>query len=172
MNSLRRLQQAREFGCRVLTIGSTGNAGAATAAYAARAGLRAVILTTPNVPAAMRPFMQAYGATVVAVPTLPDRWILVREGVEQHGWFPVQNFVSPPVGANPYALDGAKTVGFELCEQLGWRAPDVVVAPVSYGDLPVAMWRGFVEFRGLAISRQSPLSSHPRAHISERGEHA
>ena len=75
--------KARELGCGVLAIGSTGNAGAATAAYAARAGLRAVILTTPNVPAAMRPFMQAYGATVVAVPTLPDRWTLVREGVER-----------------------------------------------------------------------------------------
>lgn len=148
--------KARELGCGVLTIGSTGNAGAATAAYAARAGLRAVILTTPNVPAAMRPFMQAYGATVVAVPTLPDRWTLVREGVERHGWFPVQNFLSPPIGANPYALDGAKTVGFELCEQLGWRAPDVVVAPVSYGDLPVATWRGFVEFRALGLIDRVP----------------
>lgn len=148
--------KAREFGSPALTIGSTGNAGAATAAYAARAGLRAVILTTPNVPPAMRPFMQAYGATVAAVPTLADRWTLVREGVERHGWFPVQNFVSPPVGANPYALDGAKTVGFELCEQLGWRAPDVVVAPVSYGDLPVAMWRGFVEFRELGLIDRIP----------------
>ena len=62
----------------------------------------------------------------------------------------------PPVGANPYALDGAKTVGFELCEQLGWRAPDVVVAPVSYGDLPVATWRGFVEFRGLGLIDRMP----------------
>jgi threonine synthase len=148
--------KARELGSTVLTIGSTGNAGAATAAYAARAGLRAVILTTPNVPAAMRPFMQAYGATVVAVPTFPDRWLLVREGVERHGWFPVQNFVTPPVGANPYALDGAKTVGFELCEQLGWRAPDVVVAPVSYGDLPVGAWRGFVEFRRLGLIDRVP----------------
>jgi threonine synthase len=148
--------KARELGCEVLTIGSTGNAGAATAAYAARAGMRAVILTTPNVPAAMRPFMQAYGATVVAVPTLADRWTLVREGVERHGWFPVQNFVTPPVGANPYALDGAKTVGFELCEQLGWRAPDVVVAPVSYGDLPVATWRGCLELRTLGLVDRVP----------------
>ena len=148
--------KARELGATVLTIGSTGNAGAATAAYAARAGLRAVILTTPNVPAAMRPFMQAYGATVVAVPTLADRWMLVREGVERHGWFPVQNFVTPPVGANPYSLDGAKTVGFELCEQLGWRAPDVVVAPVSYGDLPVATWRAFLELRALGLVDRVP----------------
>ena len=148
--------KARELGATVLTIGSTGNAGAATAAYAARAGLRAVILTTPNVPAAMRPFMQAYGATVVAVPTLADRWTLVREGVERHGWFPVQNFVTPPVGANPYSLDGAKTVGFELCEQLGWRAPDVVVAPVSYGDLPVATWRAFLELRALGLVDRVP----------------
>jgi threonine synthase len=93
---------------------------------------------------------------VVAVPTLPDRWTLVREGVERHGWFPVQNFLSPPVGANPYALDGAKTVGFELCEQLAWRAPDVVVAPVSYGDLPVATWRGFLEFRALGLIDRVP----------------
>ena len=90
------------------------------------------------------------------MPSLADRWTLVREGVEHHGWFPVQNFVSPPVGANPYALDGAKTVGFELCEQLGWRPPDAVVAPVSYGDLPVGTWRAFEELRALGLVDRVP----------------
>jgi threonine synthase len=147
--------KARELGATVLAIGSTGNAGAATAAYAARAGLRAVILTTPNVPAAMRPFMQAYGATVVAVPTLADRWTLVREGVERHGWFPVQNFVTPPVGANPLLARRRQDVGFELCEQLAGGRP-TSSAPVSYGDLPVATWRAFLELRALGLVDRVP----------------
>lgn len=148
--------KALELGATTLAIASTGNAGAAAAAYAARAGLRAVIFTTQQVPLTMRALMQTYGAVVVAVPTMADRWTMVRRGVEELGWFPVQNYVAPPVGANPYALEGAKTVGFELCEQLGWRTPDVVVAPVSAGDLPVGAWLGFLQLRDLGITDRVP----------------
>lgn len=148
--------KARELGATTLAIASTGNAGAATAAYAARAGMEAVVFTTQTVPLTMRALMQTYGARVVAVPSMADRWTMVRRGVEERGWFPVQNFVVPPVGANPYALDGAKTVGFELCEQLDWQPPDVVVAPVSAGDLPVGAWRGFLELREVGLIDRIP----------------
>ncbi len=148
--------KAREMGCRVLAVASTGNAGAATAAYAARAGLEANIFTTADMPQAMRVLMQSYGARVYAVPTMADRWRIVRRGVEEAGWFPVQNFMVPPLGANAYSLDGTKTVGFELCEQLDWQPPDVVVAPVTVGDLPVGAWRGFLEFRELGLVDRVP----------------
>ena len=141
--------KAREFGRQVLAVASSGNAGAATAAYAARAGLDAYLFTTEQFPPTMRAFMQAYGAKVFAVPTALDRVTLVRQGVEELGWVPIQNFSLPPVGAPAYALDGAKTVGFELAEQLAWRPPDVVVAPTSNGDLPVGVWRAFQELREL-----------------------
>jgi threonine synthase len=141
--------KARELGASVLAVASSGNAGAATAAYAARAGLDAYLFTTEQFPSTMRAFMQAYGAKVFAVPTAPDRLTMVRRGVEERGWVPIQNYVVPPVGAPAYMLDGAKTVGFELAEQLGWRVPDVVVAPTSNGDLPVGIWRAFLELREL-----------------------
>ncbi len=137
--------KARELGAGMLAVASSGNAGAATAAYAARAGLDAYLFTTEQFPATMRAFMQAYGAKVFAVPTAADRLTMVRRGVEERGWVPIQNYVVPPVGAPAYMLDGAKTVGFELAEQFGWQVPDVVVAPTSNGDLPVGVWRAFVE---------------------------
>jgi threonine synthase len=141
--------KARELGRAVLAVASSGNAGAATAAYAARAGLDAYLFTTEQFPPTMRAFMQAYGAKVFAVPTALDRLTMVRRGVEELGWVPIQNYTLPPVGAPAYALDGAKTVGFELAEQLDWRAPDVIVAPTSNGDLPVGVWRAFQELREL-----------------------
>lgn len=148
--------KAREMGCHVLAVASTGNAGAATAAYAARAGMQAAIFTTADMPSTMRVLMQSYGARVYAVPTMADRWQMVQRGVQERGWFPVQNFMVPPLGANPYSLDGAKTMGFELCEQLDWHPPDVVVAPVTVGDLPVGAWRGFLEFREMGLVDRVP----------------
>jgi threonine synthase len=139
--------KARELGASVLAVASSGNAGAATAAYAARAGLDAYLFTTEQFPPTMRAFMQAYGARVFVVPTAADRLTMVRRGVEERGWVPIQNYLVPPVGAPAYMLDGAKTVGFELAEQLDWRVPDVVVAPTSNGDLPVGVWRAFRELR-------------------------
>src|SRR2546423_1403260 len=115
----------------------------------ARAGLDAYLFTTEQFPPTMRAFMQAYGAKVFVVPTAADRLTMVRRGVEERGWVPIQNYLMPPVGAPAYMLDGAKTVGFELAEQLDWRVPDVVVAPTSNGDLPVGVWRAFLELREL-----------------------
>ena len=77
-------------GARVITISSTGNHGASTAAYAARAGLPCVIFTLASVPETMKTLMQAYGAAVVACPTSESRWQLMREGIERLGWYPDQ----------------------------------------------------------------------------------
>jgi threonine synthase len=78
---------AMDMGCRILTAASSGNGGAATAAYAARAGLEAVVFTTQQFPLTMRAFMQSYGAKIIATPTMQDRWTMVLEGVSQHDWF-------------------------------------------------------------------------------------
>ena len=77
-------------GARVITISSTGNHGASTAAYAARAGLPCVIFTLASVPETMKTLMQAYGAAVVACPTSESRWDLMRQGIERFGWYPDQ----------------------------------------------------------------------------------
>jgi threonine synthase len=147
---------ALDMGCRVLTAASSGNGGAATAAYAARAGLEAVVFTTQQFPLTMRAFMQSYGAKIIATPTMQDRWTMVLEGVGQHDWFPIQNMMTPPVGANPYALDGNKTFAFELAEDLDWQAPDWVVAPCSSGDSLTGAWLGFTQLQRLGYIERVP----------------
>jgi len=147
---------ALDMGAKVLTAASSGNAGAATAAYAARAGLQAAIFTALQFPLTMHMFMQAYGAKIIATPTVPDRPAMVLEGVREHGWFPIQTMMQPPIGACTYAIEGNKTFAFELCEQFDWRPPDVVVAPCSGGDSITGAWRGFNEWRDLGYVDKLP----------------
>jgi threonine synthase len=147
---------ALQFGRKVMTASSSGNHGAATAAYAARAGLDCVIFTIEAFPMTMRTLMQAYGAKIVATPTARDRWTLQEACVEEFGWYSNGNFMYPPVGYDPYAVDGYKTIGFEICEQLGWRAPDKVVVPVGQGGAFFGSWRGFGELFDLGFINSKP----------------
>src|SRR2546428_5926970 len=140
------VSSAVALGCGVITAASSGNGGAAAAAYAARAGLDAVIVTTPQFPLTMRTLMQSYGAKVVATKTMRERWTIVRLGVEKYGWFPTQNFLDPPIGANPYALEGCKTMGYEICEQLEWRHPADASSPEGSRDPKVRRWDGLREW--------------------------
>lgn len=148
--------KALELGRSVLTAASSGNGGAATAAYAARAGLRSIVVTAGTPPAAMRALMTVYGTLLLATERNEERWPLVRHGVEEHGWFPIQNFVEPHVGANPFAREGCKALAFEICEQLGWTVPDAVVFPVTVADTLVGAWRGFVELKLLGVIDRVP----------------
>jgi threonine synthase len=146
---------ARGLGMRVITGSSSGNAGAATAAYSARAGLPCVMFTTQQFPLAMKVQMAVYGTKLVAVPTIQDRWRMVEACVDQLGWFPVTVFVYPLVGSSPYGIDGYKTMAFEMVEQLG-RVPDSVVYPVGAGDAFSGGWQGFRQWRDLGFADQVP----------------
>jgi threonine synthase len=152
---------ARERGARVITGSSSGNAGAATAAFSARAGLPCVMFTTQQFPQAMKAQMAVYGTKLLAAPTVPDRWRLVEAGVDQLGWFPVTVFVYPLVGSNPYGIEGYKTIAYELVEQLG-HVPPHVVFPVGAGDAFFGAWKGFDEYRQLGYT-----DSVPRMHAAE-----
>jgi threonine synthase len=143
-------------GARVITISSTGNHGASTAAYAARAGLPCVIFTLASVPETMKTLMQAYGAAVVACPTSESRWQLMREGIERLGWYPTSGFVVPPIGSNPYGIEGYKTIAWEIAEDLGWTAPGVVVVPSAYSDGLYGIWKGWVELQALGLVKDVP----------------
>src|SRR3989454_5350142 len=144
------------IGARVITISSTGNHGASTAAYAARAGLPCVIFTLASVPETMKTLMQAYGAAVVACPTSESRWELLREGIRRFGWYPTSGFVTPPVGSNPWGVEGYKTIAYELAEDLGWTAPDVVVVPSAYSDGLYGIWKGWMELQTLGLVKHTP----------------
>ena len=147
---------ALESGARVVTISSTGNHGASTAAYAARAGLTCVIFALASVPDTMKTLMQAYGAAVVACPTSESRWALMRQGIERLGWYPTSGFVMPPVGSNAYGIEGYKTIAAEIVEDLDGVAPDVVVVPSAYSDGLYGVWKGMVELRELGILKRMP----------------
>lgn len=134
--------KAQHEGADTIVVASTGNHGAAAAAYAAAAGLRCVALTVTSVPLTMKVLMQVYGATVAAVDDLEGRWTVMRAGVRERGWVPVSGLADPPAGSNPWGVDGYKTIAYELLDDLG-AAPDVVIVPTAYGDGLVGIFRGF-----------------------------
>jgi threonine synthase len=146
---------APSLGARVITGSSSGNAGAATAAYAARAGMPCVMFTTQQFPLAMKVQMGVYGTKLIAVPTIYDRWKLVEAGVDLFGWFPVTVFVYPLVGSNTYGIEGYKTIGYEIVDQLG-HVPDKVIMPVGAGDAFFGAWKGFQEYRDFGYTDSVP----------------
>jgi threonine synthase len=140
---------ARKMGARAVVSSSTGNAGAAVAAYAAKAGLPCIILTTKGVAGPLATQMRVYGATVIAVANRADRWTLMQHAVRKFRWFPTSPFFAPVVGSNPYGIEGYKTLAYEIVEQMDWQVPDCCVLPVCYGDALIGMWRGFAEMRAM-----------------------
>ena len=138
--------RAKELGAAAVAIPSAGNAASAMAAYAARAGLPAVVVMPEETPEAMKAECRAYGATVVLVAGLiNDAGKLVREAAPERGWFDVSTL------KEPYRAEGKKTMGLELAEQLGWRVPDAIVYPTGGGTGIVGMWKAFAELEAMGL---------------------
>lgn len=138
------VSMAAHLGATALAAPSAGNAGGALAAYAARAGLPAHVVMPRDTPRANVVECEAAGAQVTLVDGLiTDCGRLVAAGAAEHGWFDVSTL------KEPYRVEGKKTMGYELAEQLGWRLPDVVVYPTGGGTGLVGMWRAFDEMQRL-----------------------
>jgi threonine synthase len=150
------ISSARRLGARVIASSSSGNAGAAVAAYAARAGLPCIVFTFTAAAGPMVTQMRAYGAMVLAVRDKTDRWKLLDAGVRRLGWFPTSPFFAPAVGSNPFGIEGYKTLAYEIAEALDWNVPDWCVLPVCYGDALYGMWKGFDELRRLGWIARVP----------------
>ena len=147
---------AKKLGAPAIVSSSTGNAGAAAAAYAAKAGMPCIVFTTRGAVGPLITQMQVYGATVLAVENKADRWVLMRHATENFRWFPTSPFFGPVVGSNPYGIEGYKTLAYEVAEQMDWQVPDVCVLPVCYGDALIGMWRGFLDLRALGWVDRMP----------------
>src|SRR4051812_46749395 len=147
---------AKKLGAPAIISSSTGNAGAAAAAYAAKAGIPCVVLTTRGAVGPLVTQMQGYGAIVMAVENKGDRWVLMQHAIENFRWFPTSPFFGPVVGSNPYGIEGYKTLAYEIAEQMDWQVPDVCVLPVCYGDALVGMWRGFLDLLALGWIERTP----------------
>ena len=150
------VSMARQFDARVIACSSSGNAGAAVAAYAARAGLPCVVLTFRGAAGPLVTQMRAYGAMVLECVDKADRWRLLSEGVARFGWYPTTAYFGPAVGSNPYGLEGYKTIAYEIAEQLDWEVPDWCVLPVCYGDALYGIWKGFAELQALGWIARVP----------------
>lgn len=150
------LTKAVDIGADAVTIASTGNHGASTAAYAARAGLESVIFTIPSVPDTMKTLMQVYGARVVATPTHKDRWTIMQKCIEEFEWYPTGNYVFPPVGSNFYGIEGYKSIAYEIATELNWEVPDWIIQPTAYADGLSGIWRGFVDLHELGLIDELP----------------
>jgi threonine synthase len=146
----------KRFGAKVIASSSSGNAGAAVAAYAAKAGIACIVFTFRGAAEPLLTQMRAYGAMVVVVETPADRWRLQSAGVQAFGWYPTSPFFGPVVGSNPYGIEGYKTIAYEIAEAFDWQVPDWCVLPVCYGDALYGMWKGFEELRALGWIERTP----------------
>ncbi len=136
--------RARELGATTVAIPSAGNAAAAMAAYAARAGMRAVVAMPSDVPPTMKAECLAYGAHVLLVDGLiDDCGKVIRAGAAAYGWCDVSTL------REPYRAEGKKTMGLEIAEQLGWRMPDVILYPTGGGVGLIGIHKALVEAREL-----------------------
>ena len=136
-----------------LVVPTAGNAGAALAAYGAAAGIAACVFAPESTPRQLLATIQAFGATLHLVPGhIGDAGRAARAFAADSGFFDVSTL------REPYRIEGKKTMGIELAEQLGWRLPDVIVYPTGGGTGLIGMWKVFGELDALGwIATHPPL---------------
>jgi threonine synthase len=145
---------ALEVKAQAIIVSSTGNHGAAIAAYAARAGLPCIVLAPAYCPPAVQSLLLAYGAAVVILPRRTS-WSMIGEGALKGLWYPGSTFTPTPTGP-PYGVEGYKTIAYEIWLQLGRRIPEVVFVPTGYGELLYGVWKGFRELRSFGLADSAP----------------
>lgn len=138
------ISRAKELGVKKAAIPSAGNAGGSFAAYAARAGIEAHVFMPRDTPTANQIEVAQYGARLALVDGLiSDCGRIVAEKKTAEGWFDFSTL------KEPYRVEGKKTMGYEIAEQLGWRLPDVIIYPTGGGTGLIGMWKAFGELAEL-----------------------
>jgi threonine synthase len=146
------VSMARYLGLRRLAAPTAGNAGGALAAYGARAGLEVYVFMPEDTPRVNQLEAALAGAHAFMVNGLiTDCGRIAREAAPRLGWFDMSTL------REPYRLEGKKTMGLELAEQLGWRLPDVILYPTGGGTGLIGMWKAFTELRQLGWLQRDHL---------------
>jgi threonine synthase len=146
------VSRARELGFDTVVTASSGNAAAAMAAYAAQAGLRAVVLVPADAPPPKLFQTLTSGARVVRVRGSVSDCIQLAQAVARtFEWCNVTSTFE-----NPYSVEGDKTVAYELARDLAWRTPDWIAVPTGSGPLPVGIYKGFVEMQRAGLVERLP----------------
>jgi threonine synthase len=137
---------ARSLGAREVCLPSAGNAGSALAAYAARGGLKSHVFVPKDIARLFVVETEAYGAHVETVDGLiTDAGKLCAQLAQQHGWYECATL------KEPYRIEGKKTMGYELAEQLGWKLPDAILYPTGGGTGLIGMWKAFQELETMGF---------------------
>ncbi len=146
------VSMAKALGVTHMALPTNGNAGAALAAYASRAGIKTTIFCPQDTPEVNVNEIALQGATVYRVNGLiDDCGKIVAEGQAKVGWFDTSTL------KEPYRIEGKKTMGLELVEQLGWEVPDVVLYPTGGGTGLIGMWKTFAELEAIGfIGKKRP----------------
>ena len=138
------ITRARELGVDTIALPTAGNAGAAWAAYGARAGIGVVVVMPATTPDVIQRETAAYGARVYLVDgSIADAGAVVKAACAEYGWFDASTL------KEPYRIEGKKTMGFEIAEQANWTLPDVIVYPTGGGVGLIGMWKAFQELRSI-----------------------
>ncbi|HJU86631.1 MAG TPA: threonine synthase, partial [Gemmatimonadota bacterium] len=138
------IHRARALGAHHVAIPSAGNAGSATAAYSAAAGLPCTVAMPADTPQPILEECRAHGARVELVEgTIADAGAWIRERSAEEGWFDVSTL------REPYRLEGKKTMGYEIAEASGWTLPGAIVYPTGGGTGLIGMWKAFDELEAL-----------------------
>ncbi len=146
------VSRAKELGATAIALPTAGNAGAAWSAYGARAGIPVIVAMPQDAPALTQQEVRSYGARLHLVDGLiSDAGKWVSEGVAREGWYDASTF------KEPYRLEGKKTLGLEIAEQMGWISPDVILYPTGGGVGLLGLWKAFGELQALGwIDREAP----------------
>jgi len=140
------VSRAHELDAKEIAIPSAGNAAGAMSAYCAAVGITAHVYMPIDTPEPFSVECRTMGAEVTLVDGLiTDCGARVSEGVKEHGWFSVSTL------KEPYRLEGKKTMGYEIVEQLSWRMPDVIIYPTGGGTGLVGMWKAFEEMETMGL---------------------
>lgn len=143
--------RARETGVEMVCGASTGNAGSSMACMAASAELPCVVFVPEKAPPAKIAQLLIYGARVMAVRgSYDDAFDLCARVCEQKGWF------NRNTGFNPFTREGKKTASYEICEQLGWQAPERVIVPTGDGNIISGIWKGMKDLYEAGLIGQLP----------------
>src|SRR3954470_24857338 len=146
------VSMAKALGVTHMAMPTNGNAGSALAAYASRAGIKTTVFCPQDTPEVNVREIALQGATVYRVNGLiDDCGKIVMEGQAKVGWFDTSTL------KEPYRIEGKKTMGLELAEQLGWELPDVVLYPTGGGTGLIGMWKAFAELEAMGfIGKKRP----------------
>ncbi|HEX2656572.1 MAG TPA: threonine synthase [Xanthobacteraceae bacterium] len=140
------VSMAKALGIKHMAMPTNGNAGAALAAYATQAGIKTTIFCPEDTPEVNVSEIEVQGATVYRVNGLiDDCGTIVGEGKAKAGWFDTSTL------KEPYRIEGKKTMGLELAEQLGWDVPDVIFYPTGGGTGLIGMWKAFAELEAIGF---------------------